>query len=296
MPTDVPTTGPGDEVARCARLVRIYLSATGETHALRGVEAVFRVGATTAVTGPSGSGKSSLLGVLALRERQSGGELWIDGRLTDDLGARGLRELRRRQVAWVAQRPTHSLFPHLTVLDHVRAAAGLRRAASPVSPVSATGRGGPAEDGSGGVLRRLQLDHRCGAYPGELSGGEQQRLAVAVAVAGRPRLVVADEPTAELDDESSDLVLAELRRSAEHAAVVFATHDHRAVRVADRVLHLRHGVLSSESVGGGPATASIDSTGRVQLPPQALSMFPGSRARLVVDDTGVHLLPPEEQG
>jgi putative ABC transport system ATP-binding protein len=273
------------EVARCARLVRIYPSATGETHALRGVEAAFSIGTTTAVTGPSGSGKSSLLGVLALRERQSGGELWIDGRLTDELGGRTLRDLRRRQVAWVAQRPTASLFPHLSVLDHVEAAARLRGSV----PRAADG------DALRRLLGRLQLEHRRTARPGELSGGEQQRLAVAVAVVGRPRLVVADEPTAELDDESSDRVLAELRRSAEHAAVVFATHDHRAERVADRVLHLRHGVLSTESVGGGPATASIDSTGRVQLPPHALALFPDARARLVVDDAGVHLLPPEER-
>ena len=276
--------GPTREVARCARLVRIYPSATGETHALRGVEAAFAAGQATAVTGPSGSGKSSLLSVLALRERQSGGELWVGGRLTDDLSPRALRELRRRRVAWVAQRPTHSLLPHLDVLEHLAEATRLRAAAG----------GRRALDEAREVLGRLQLSERRHALPGELSGGEQQRLAVAVAVVGRPALVVADEPTAELDDESSDLVLAELRRCARDAAVVFATHDQRAVRAADRVLHLRHGVLSTESVAGGPATASIDSTGRVQLPPEALTLFPDARARLVVDEYGVHLLPPQE--
>jgi putative ABC transport system ATP-binding protein len=281
MPSELRPPG---EVARCARLVRIYPSATGETHALRGVEAVFRSGQTTAVTGPSGSGKSSLLSVLALRERQSGGELWVDGRLTDDLSAAALRDLRRR-VAWVAQRPTHSLLPHLTVRDHVAAAIALR---------DTVDRRSDRVESPDDVLRRLQLADRRDARPGELSGGEQQRLAVAVAVTGQPALVVADEPTAELDDESSDLVLAELRRCSRESAVVFATHDQRAVRAADRVLHLRHGVLSTESRGGGPATASIDSTGRVQLPSEALAMFPDSRARLVVDDDGVHLLPPQE--
>lgn len=311
MPAEQATGGGLTEVARCARLVRIYPSATGETHALRGVEAVFPAGQATAVTGPSGSGKSSLLSVLALRERQSGGELWIDGALTDDLSPRELRRLRRRHIAWVAQRPTQSLLPHLTVLDHVRVAERLRggaadgreadgRAAHTRAADSRAADGGAADGGGPqarrealDLLGRLQLADRRHARPAELSGGEQQRLAVAVAVVGRPRLVVADEPTAELDDESSDLVLAELRRCARRASVVFATHDQRAVRAADRVLHLRHGVLSTESVGGGPATATIDSTGRVQLPAEALQLFPDAKARLVVDSEGVHLLPPE---
>ncbi|QTE27965.1 ATP-binding cassette domain-containing protein [Pengzhenrongella sicca] len=268
-------TGPA---ARCARLVKIYPSATGETHALRGIEATFPAGALTAVTGPSGSGKSSLLSVLALRERQSGGELWIGPRAVSALGARALRDLRRRDVASVAQRPTHSLFDHLTALEQVEQSARLR--------------GADLAD-CRTLLDRLGLANRLRARNRELSGGEQQRLAVAAAVIGVPGLIVADEPTAELDDESSQLVLEELRRCASlGAAVVFATHDHRGVVAADRELHLRYGVVSTESDAGGPATASIDSTGRLQLPPQALALFPEGRARLVVEGRGVWLLPP----
>ena len=266
--------------ARCARLVRIYPSATGETHALRGVDATFPRSTVTAVTGPSGSGKSSLLSVLALRERQSGGELEIDGRDVASLGAKELRLLRRRGVAWVDQRPTRSLFPHLAAVEQVEQAARLR---------------GADLDDCDALLDRLGLSSRRGARVGRLSGGEQQRVAVAVAVVGTPSLVVADEPTAELDDESSGLVLAELRRcAATGAGVVFASHDRRAVDVAARVLHLRHGVLSTESRGTGPATATIDSTGRLQLPPEALVLFPQGRAQVLVDGAGVRLLPPED--
>ncbi|GAB3591900.1 ABC transporter ATP-binding protein [Angustibacter peucedani] len=268
--------------ARCARLVRIYPSATGETHALRGVDATFPRGVVTAVTGPSGSGKSSLLAVLALRERQSGGELWVDGHDTARLSRSALRDVRRREVAWVAQRPTHSLFEHLRAREQVAQAAALREVPD-VDPLA--------------LLDRLGLADRAGALNRELSGGEQQRLAVAAAVVGAPALVVADEPTAELDDATSALVLAELRRcAAGGSAVVLSTHDHRAVAAADRVLHLRHGVLSTESDAGGPATASIDSTGRLQLPPEALELFPGSRARVVVEADGVRLLPPDLGG
>jgi putative ABC transport system ATP-binding protein len=265
--------------ARCARLVRIYLSATGETHALRGIDASFPSHAITAVTGPSGSGKSSLLSVLALRERQSGGELWIGDVDTAGLSRRTLRQLRRHQIGWVAQRPTHSLFEHLTAVEQLAQSARTR---------------GVSVDRSGELLDRLELSTRREARTRQLSGGEQQRLAVASAVVGAPALVVADEPTAELDDASSQLLLAELRRCADAGtAVIFATHDARAVAAADRIMHLRHGVMSTETEGDGPASASIDSTGRIQLPPEALALFPNGRARIVLDPDGVHLLPPD---
>jgi putative ABC transport system ATP-binding protein len=275
----VGSVGPSGPAARCARLVRIYRSATGETHALRGIDAGFPRHAITAVTGPSGSGKSSLLSVLALRERQSGGELWIDELSTGDLSRRTLRELRRHRIGWVAQRTTHSLFDHLTAIEQVTQSARLR---------------GVGANHSAEILERLEIWSRRGARSAELSGGEQQRLAVAAAVIGAPALVIADEPTAELDDDSSRLLLAELRRCADAgSAVVYATHDARAVAAADRVLHLRHGVISTEATGRGPAEATIDSTGRIQLPPEALTRFPDGRARIVLDAAGVHLLAPD---
>jgi putative ABC transport system ATP-binding protein len=270
------------DVVRCDRLLRIYTSSQGETHALRGVDASFRAGTVTAVTGPSGSGKTSLLSVVGLQERQDGGELRVLGRDVGALTERALRALRRRRVAWVAQRPSECLFPHLTAREHVRQ-VGLLRGAGRV----------PADE----PLERLGLGSRRAAFPRQLSGGEQQRLAVALAGVGRPALVVADEPTAELDDATSALVLAELRGCAEEgAAVVLATHDARVVAAADRVLALRHGVLSSERERDGVTTASIDSTGRLQLPPEALDLFPGGRAVVTLEDGGVLLRPlPDAQ-
>ncbi|GEM_PF-199603 len=268
---------------RCERLVKIYPAASGETHALRGVEASFTAGSVTAVTGPSGSGKSSLLGILALQERQSGGELWLLGGDVSTLGPGALRRLRRRSVAWVAQRPTHSLYRHLSARDMVTQVAELRR------PGTA---GTAAMDG----LERVGLADRAGARTAELSGGEQQRLAVAAAVMGTPAILIADEPTAELDDVSAELVLAELRRcAAAGSCILLATHDARVVAAAHRELHLRHGVLSSDQRGDGPAGAAIDSTGRLQLPPAALAMFPTGRAIVELLDAEVRLrpLPPD---
>lgn len=265
-----------EEVARCAHLIKIYVSPSGETHALRGVDATFRRGTLTAITGPSGSGKSSLLGILALQESQGGGQLTVLGRPVETLRLRALRELRRQHVSWVAQRPTHSLFPHLPAAQQLGQAARLR--GTDESPVDA--------------LAAVSLTDRADARPEQLSGGEQQRLAVAVATLGSPSLIVADEPTAELDDASAALVLAEFRRRADAgSSVVFATHDARAIAAADRVLALRHGVLSTERDRDGTATAAIDSTGRVQLPADALELFPDGRAVVVVESTGVRLLP-----
>jgi len=269
---------PTEPALRCTSLVKIYPSATRETHALRGVEATFEAGTCTAITGPSGSGKSSLLQVLALHERPSGGRLEVQGVDATTLGARALRVLRRTTTAWVAQRPTHSLYAHLSATGNLQEVARLRRADPAQVPQ---------------LLGRLGLAARAGARTDALSGGEQQRLAVAAAVLGGPAVLLADEPTAELDDDAAARVLEELRRCAQHgSAVVFATHDPRAVAAADRVLHLRSGVLSSERAAGRTATAPIDASGRVQLPPEALPLFPDARAEVVVVDAEVRLRAP----
>ena len=273
----MPEPVRGEAAVRCSRLLRIYPSAAGETHALRGVDADFAAGVLTVITGPSGSGKTSLLAILALLERQDGGELSVLGRDVDALTPRGLQHLRRRGVARVSQRPTESLYPHLTVRQHLGQVARLRGA--PLASARA-------------AVRRVGLEERADAVPGRLSGGEQQRLAVAVAGLGEPPVLVADEPTAELDDATSALVLDELARcAAAGSCVIVATHDPRVVAAADRVLALRHGVLSAERQRDGVTTAPIDSTGRLQLPPEALALFPAGRAEVIIEPGGVRLLP-----
>ncbi len=264
---------------RCSHVVKLYFAATGETQALRGVECELAGGTVTAVTGPSGSGKSSLLSIMALRERPTGGELEMCGQPVAALSARRLAAVRRASVAWVAQRPADSLFPQLSVREQLVQASRLNT----VRP-----------DEVGQLLERLQLGGRAAALVHELSGGEQQRVAVGAAVvSGRP-VVVADEPTAELDDESAALVLAELVRCAEQgAAVVIATHDDRATVRAHRVLAMRHGVLSTEREHGRAAVAPIDAAGRLQLPRDALALFPDGRAVVDVEAGHVVLRPPE---
>ena len=262
---------------RCDRLVKLYWASTGEVQALRGVEAVFRAGTMSAITGPSGSGKSSLLSILALNERHTAGELEVFGSAVSGMSTRGVARLRRRTIAWVPQRASDALLPSLRVSEQLDQVANLRGLRVP-------------DD----ALERLQLTHRRNAHVHELSGGEQQRLAVLAAVTSGAQLVVADEPTAQLDDESAALVLAELRACAEAGScVVVASHDERVIAVTDRVLALRHGVLSAEH-SEGRALVPIDSAGRLQLPPAALRLFPDDRAELVLEDDRVVLRRPAD--
>ena len=275
------TPRPGAEsTATCSALVRTYSTATGETPALRGVDAEFRARTVTALTGPSGSGKSTLLALLALRDRPSGGEVTILGRSASSLTTRERRALSRRTIAWVPQRPTDGVFPHLTAAQNVEQAARWR---------------GALPHAGHGVLERLGLDEVATVTASRLSGGEQQRVALACACVGAPGLILCDEPTAELDEDTAALVMQELRAvAAGGSAVVIATHDSGAIADSDRVVALRHGVMSTEQWGAATARATIDPTGRVQLPPEALTLFANRRAVLRIEGQRVVLEPGEE--
>jgi putative ABC transport system ATP-binding protein len=258
-------------------LLQLYPAPTGPTQALRGVDVTVLGGRISAVTGPSGSGKSTLLAILALRERPAGGELRHRGVLVAGLSRRRLQRLRRREIGWVAQRPTHSLFPQLDALGQIEQMARLRKVRCDAAA----------------ALAEVELTDLAHARPAVLSGGEQQRLAVAAAAVGAPALLIADEPTAELDDDSAALVLRLLRvRAGQGSAVVLATHDARAVEAADTVLRLRQGVLSGER-HGERQTVAIDGQGRVQLPEEALPLFPDGRVVVTVTDGHVELRRPE---
>jgi ABC-type lipoprotein export system ATPase subunit len=270
-------------------VVRIYQSASGEVHALRGVDVEFPRGSVTAIAGPSGGGKSSLLSILALRDRASAGTVRIFGDDVTRARGRALTRLRRTAVAWVPQRPAHGLLPHLSAMENLQQIAKIRGRTEGWTAAEA--------------LDLLGLAHRAEGRPGRLSGGEQQRLAVAAALMHAPELVVADEPTAELDDPNADRVISAFLAVAELGTTcVLSTHDARALRHLPRVLHLRQGVLSAERAGRGEsgsgrvrtAEAVIDSAGRLQLPPDALRLFPGRRASVRIEDGRVVLDPPAE--
>lgn len=265
-----------DFAAVCTGVVKIYWTASGEVHALKGVDALFPRAAVTAVVGPSGSGKSSLLRILAGLDRATAGSVMVGGTELAGLPWGTLRKLRRRLTGYVFQRPSDNLIPYLTVGEHLELAARIRG--------SATG-----ED----LLDLLELAHRRNHLPVQLSAGEQHRVAFAQAVVGTPDLVVADEPTAELDAEAAASLLEVVGSLAREgfSAFAVATHDPDVVEAADATLHLRHGALEAESRAQRTLSV-IDAAGRIQLPPAALAMFPERRAVVSVDDDDVRITPP----
>ena len=195
------------------------------------------------------------------------------------LGAARRRSMRRRLVGYMFQRPSDNLIPYLSALQQLTLAARLRGA-------------GAQHDEAKGLLRAIGLEGRERHLPHQLSGGEQQRVALAAAVIGKPALVVADEPTAELDSASGEKLMEILVALAGRGTgFVVATHDPVVTRPADRILSLRHGALEAETKADR-ALSVIDAYGRIQLPPKALQLFPEQRAVISVQDGEVKITPP----
>lgn len=215
--------------AACRGIRKTYRTATESVTALDEVTVDIPRARVTVVVGPSGSGKSSLLRLLACIDSPDDGEVVIAGQRVDRLRARARRRLRQRQVAYLFQRPGENLLPYLDAVAQIRLAATLR--------------GAPAsEDDALELLGQLGLRERADHHPAQLSGGEQQRLAVACGVVGDPALVVADEPTAELDTASAKRVLVAVRDLAEAGVgFVISSHDPRVMAIADSFVRLDHG-------------------------------------------------------
>jgi len=267
-----------EDAATCRGVVKIYWTATGEVHALKGIDAAFPSRAITAVVGPSGSGKSSLLRLLACIDRPTAGQVSVGGQEVSALGATRRRRVRRKLIGYVFQRPSDNLVPFLTARQHLEVSAKLR--------------GVKSREERDRLLELLGISGRGSHRPHQLSGGEQQRLAFASAVVGRPALVVADEPTAELDSESARALMETVRRLREEGiAFAIATHDPLTVQMADRTLYLRHGALEAETHEHRTLSV-IDASGRIQLPPGAMQLFPDRRAVIELQREGVWIAPP----
>jgi ABC-type lipoprotein export system ATPase subunit len=217
----------------CRGVVRRYRVDGSSVVALRGLTLDLARGTVTTLVGPSGSGKSTLLRLLACIDRPDEGTISIDGTDVVRLSRGGRIRLRRRRLGFMFQGPADNLLGYLTVREHLQLGARLRGLSTRDTQVDM-------------LLDRLGLADRAGHRPSQLSGGEQQRVAIAFAALGPPALLLADEPTGQLDHTTVDSVLDAFAVLAEAgAAVVAATHDPAVARRADRVVHMRDGQVVS---------------------------------------------------
>ncbi|HEX7957280.1 MAG TPA: ABC transporter ATP-binding protein [Pyrinomonadaceae bacterium] len=197
---------------------------------LRELDLTIADGQFVAVVGPSGSGKSTLLGLVAGLDAPTAGRILIDGEEITRMGEDALARLRGRKLGFVFQ--SFHLIPSMTALENV------------LAPLEIAGRR-DARERARRLLEDVELTERAHHYPSQLSGGEQQRVAVARALANRPALVLADEPTGNLDEATADIVFGEFLHLVrdEGSAALVATHNERIAGKMDRVLRLHEGVL-----------------------------------------------------
>lgn len=228
------------ELLRVEGLCKGFAAPAGFLHVLKELEFSLYEGEFLAVVGESGSGKSTMLQILGTLERPDAGAILLDGEPLQALAANKQAELRNRKIGFVYQ--AHHLIPELTALENV----ALPLLIQGVSAAEANQR-------SHELLARLHLEKRERHVPAKLSGGEAQRVAVARGLATKPRLLLADEPTGNLDERTAAEVFEVMQQLCreEHAAVVMVTHSSALASACDRVLHLHDGHLMDAGIRDG---------------------------------------------
>jgi len=282
----------------CDNLVKIYKIADLETVALQGLDLVVAPGELMGIVGPSGSGKSTLMNILGGLDRPSAGRVWVDGQDLLKMSEADLSRYRRSKVGFVWQQGSRNLIPYLTALENVEL------------PMTLTGSAqGAKRQRAEELLEAVELAERRHHRLAQLSGGEQQRVAIAVALANSPALLLADEPTGEVDSATALTIYETFRRLNREYGVttLIVSHDLNIARHVSRVVAIRDGKTATETVrqsaaghepGGKPHEEAfeelvvLDSAGRLQVPKEYLEQLNiKGRARLELTEEGVLIRP-----
>jgi ABC-type lipoprotein export system ATPase subunit len=282
----------GDAHIVCDNLVRIYKTEGVEVVALQGLDLVVQTAELVAIVGASGSGKSTLLNVLSGLDVPTAGIARVGGMDLLAMTARDRLRYRRDLVGFIWQQTARNLLPYLTARENVEL---------PMKLAGRARRGRAAE-----LLELLAAGDLAGRRPAEMSGGEQQRVAIAVALANSPQLVLADEPTGELDSETSEEVFGALRKANAElgVTVVVVTHDPLVSEQVDRTIGIRDGRTSSETLRREDAEgrlvaeeyAVLDRVGRLQLPRDFMNALEMERrVRLELESDHIGVWPAREE-
>ncbi len=286
---------PTGSLIACHGLVKIYKVANLEVVALQGMDLTVEAGEFVALVGASGSGKSTLMNILGGLDVPSAGQAVVAGHVLGEMGTRELTDYRRRVIGFVWQQTTRNLLSYLTARENVEL------------PMVLDGvRGQERNSRAIELLRLMGLEEKAERHPHELSGGEQQRVAICVALANGPAVLLADEPTGELDSVTARDVFDVLRRANEELGVtiVVVTHDPLVHGQVQRTIAIRDGRTSTETLrrrsvaddGGHEMVAEeyavLDRVGRLQLPRAAVEALGlQRRVRLVVEEDHISIWP-----
>lgn len=298
---------PQDVMIECDNLVKIYKTKDIEVLALQGLDLTVKRGELTAIIGNSGSGKSTFLNMIGGLDRPSAGRLYVDGKNLFGMSETDLVEYKRSTVGFVWQNNARNLLPYLSAFDNV------------MTPMLFTeGSEEKKKERALELLRWVGLEDRKDSYLSQLSGGEQQRVAIAIALANNPRLLLADEPTGSVDRKTADDILDMFRRLNQELGltIVIVTHDKELAKKVNRVVSIRDGKTSSERImkvdylhkledlsvdwneeETQEEYAVLDRVGRLQIPNELLSQLgvDGNKVKLEVIDGKIVIQKPDDK-
>jgi len=283
----------GEIMVQADNLMKIYKTKDIEVVALQGLDLEVETGELTAIIGNSGSGKSTFLNMLGGLDRPSAGKLFVDGKNLFTMTEKELVSYKRNTVGFVWQNNGRNLFPYLTALENIMVPMQINNEKQ-------------CKERALELLDMVGLSHRKENKMQQLSGGEQQRIAIAIALANSPKLLLADEPTGSVDTKTSDYILDIFRRMNKEwgQTIIIVTHDVLLSKKVQRVVSIRDGKISSERIlkdsyeellTGGSASwdeetqdefAILDRAGRIQIPKEYLEemKLDGNKVKLTLED------------
>lgn len=291
-----------ENMIECDNLVKIYKTKDLEVLALQGLDLLVKRGELMAIIGNSGSGKSTFLNMIGGLDRPSAGKLYVDGKDLFRMNEKELVEYKKKTVGFVWQNNARNLLPYLTAYENIM---------TPMLFSDEKNKGDRVME----LLDMVGLSHRKNSKLSQLSGGEQQRIAIAIALANRPKLLLADEPTGSVDRNTSDYILDMFRRLNEELGItiVIVTHDKTLTKKVNRVVSIRDGKTSSERIvkedyinklrdntldwntlESQEEYAVLDRAGRLQIPKELLEEmgFKDNKVKLEVKDGKIVIEKP----